>query len=105
MIMLHEELLYSNPNDFDSLPTGDKASSKTNYVWVLEKFHKGRWIPAPTLWMGLNLQHIVRSKRESVRHIARELRLMGHEVRVVPYKMCLDSLGRTNRQVKSERLA
>lgn len=103
-MFIHEDLLDSQPNDFDSLTPGDKASSKANYIWLVEKLWRGQWVPAPVHNTPGGLQHTTRSSREQARHVARELRMMGHEVRIVPYKACLDTRGRHNRQVTSERL-
>ena len=103
-MFMHEELLDSYPNDFDSRPYGDVASSQSNYVWVVEKFHQGHWGPCPFHLIRGKLNSAVRAKRDDAREIAKYLRILGHNVRVVPYKACLDTRGRHNRQVKSERL-
>lgn len=75
---------------------GDHASSANHYLWAVEVQvdRRGVWIPL----------RLVSTSRADARSIARRHRAVGKEVRVVPYKACIDSKGRHNRQVTSERL-
>lgn len=75
---------------------GDIASSAANYLWVVE-----RQVDSRGVWVPLRL---VNGTREGARDLARRHRANGSEVRVVPYKACIDTKGRHNRQVTSERL-
>jgi hypothetical protein len=104
--MIHSDLLDSQPNDFDWQEPGDKASSQTNVIWAVEQynFNKEAWEPAPVFFLDGELVQCTGSTRQAARYYARRLRERGRETRVVPYKACLDTKGRHNRQVKSERL-
>lgn len=75
---------------------GDQESSKQHYVWGVQVFWRGQWCTACDAGF-----HALRSE---ARAEARVMRAAGEEVRVVPYKACIDTKGRFNRQILSERL-
>lgn len=73
---------------------GDVASSAGALFWIVEKKIAGAWFPLRR----------VQLTREDARAHARGQRIRGAEVRIVPYKACIDTQGRHNRQITSERL-
>jgi len=70
---------------------GDVASSVT-VMWIVETKAGGFWHPR---------FDTASNTRKRARDIARS---MWMKTRVVPYKACIDTQGRHNRQVCSERL-
>jgi len=79
----------------DNLP-GDKASDSYSTLWVTEILVEGEYVPAGNIGFAT---------REAARQEARYWRLcQGAKTRVTPYKACIDTKGRHNRQITSERL-
>ena len=74
---------------------GDIASDKSQYLWVVEcKVGEDEWTPT----------YKTTTNRRDARLIAAEFRSYGEVVRIIPYKACIDSKGRHNRQVQGERI-
>jgi hypothetical protein len=91
--MTQQELFPSVSGQIDV--RGDVASDKGRYRWVVEMFMAdGSWYPHYTTY----------GTRHEAREFAANERTYGEITRIVPYKACLDSKGRHNRQVSSERL-
>lgn len=81
---------------FFSTRKGDVASlKKREVVWVVELLGDNGWAPS---------YHSGFLTRSEARQFARERRSYGWNTRVVPYKACVDTKVRVNRQAASERL-
>lgn len=91
-------------NDVNEFPTsenlvmlGDRGSSKKRYLWLVEvQIAPGVYVP---------VSNFASPTRNHARSYAREYRKSHNKItRVTPYKACVDSRKRNNRQIVSERL-
>jgi hypothetical protein len=89
---MREQLLFRFAGTIDK---GDQAPNPNAAIWVVE------YEVAAGVWYRLGLSC---PTRQRARQIAKAHRASGKNTRVVPYKACIDSKGRHNRQITSERL-
>jgi hypothetical protein len=92
---MSEQLVFRFAGTVDK---GDQAPNPNACLWVVETCVD----PRGPIWHP-RFDTACHSRKRA-REVARGMRAGGFETRVVPYKACVDSKGRHNRQILSERL-